>query len=398
MVGRSGAVARMMGASLVVVTLVLSSAGCLVEEEGPAAPKVPDDRKGARLVVDGQVATPLNWTLEQVFDRGMEDFTATFVNSVGTTKTSNFTGVRVRAVLDEAGLNATAEILEVEAADGYRATIFLSDVTNTTHLVLKEEGQWQNLSDQGAMRLVDTRMGSVYWVKQVVALHLKQSTTLVLSGDMYYTTRSVTAGNLYSHATMNITWKEGTKIRTGRGLMISDVADQFNISAAMFELYVPGKDRLVHAASWTLDFLAIDSKGRFVYIVDQAPLATGLSELHALNGIHIYGNVASEMNITTTDLDALPQEQVSYAWGNGTGPTLASIVELASPMTNANYVMVGPGNGTAIEIPIGNLSDYNVIETQDELSLHLWPSLLLFLVAKGIPEFGPWQIRWIDVR
>ena len=396
---------RTIVASLIVVSLVLSSGGCLVEEEKPAPPKVPDDRKAARLVVDGQVATPLNWTLEQVFDAGMEDFTATFVNSVGTTKTSNFTGVRIRTILDLTHLNATAEILEVEASDGYIATIFLSDVTATTYLALKEEGQWQNLSDQGAMRLVDTQMGSVYWVKQVVALHLKASATLKLSGHVYYnkpssSDQSITAGYLYSHATTNVTWKEGTKTRSGRGMSWPELRTGVNITGWMLDLVVPGKDRIVRNASDTTDFLAIDSRGRFVYVDDGRLLATGLTELRALNGIHIHGNVTKELNITTTDIaiDVLPSELVIHPWGVGAGPSLASVIGLAGLGTGVGSVVVGPGNGTELEISVDNLTHYFLIEVENPLIDSTYPAVALVLVAKDLPAVDIWfTVRWIEV-
>lgn len=402
MVGRSVAVARMMGASLVVVTLVLSSAGCLVEEEGPAAPKVPEDRKAARLVVDGQVATALNWTLEQVFDLGMEDFTATFVNSVGTAKTSNFTGVKVQAILEEAGLNATAEILEVEASDGYIATIFLSDVTATTHLALKEEKVWQNLSDAGALHLVDTHLGSVYWVKQVVALHLKQSGTLKLTGHVYYkapyTDQSITAGYLYAHATANVTWKEGSKTRTGKGMTMADFTEQFIIAESMLELLVPGKDRIVRNASMATDSIAIDSKGRFVYINRETPIAVGLAELRAVNGIHIHGEVMTEVNVTTTDLEALPQVPVFYTY-QGSGPSLESVIGLAGLRSGAATVLLGPGNGTVLMVPVSEMANYTVIERDHPTIDSSHPFIELILVAPEAYSLPNWcPIWWIEVR
>jgi len=404
MAGRSSVATRTTLALLIVVSLVLSCAGCLVEEEGPAAPKVPDDRKGTRLVVDGQVATPLNWTLEQVFDLGMEDFTATFVNSVGTTKTSNFTGVKVRAILEAASSNTTAEILEVEAADGYVATIFLSDVTATTYLALKEEGQWQNLSDQGALRLVDTHMGSVYWVKQVVALHLRQSAKLKLSGLVYYkapyTDQSISAGWIYAHATTNVTWKEGTKTRSGKGMSWSDIRAALNVTGWMLDLLVPGKDRIVRNVSASTDYLAIDSKGRFVYVGDGGLLATGLTELHALNGIHIHGTVLKEMNITTTDIaiDVLPHEVVIHPWGTGSGPSLASVVGLAGLGTGAFSVVVGPGNGTELDISVENLTHYYLMEVENPVIDSTLPVVALVLVTMDLPALDNWYpVRWLEV-
>ncbi len=398
------AVARAALATLVIFSLVLSSAGCLVEEEkpAPAEPKVPDDRKDARLIVDGSVGTPLNWTVEQLIDLGAEDFTATFVNSVGTTKTSNFTGVRVLTILGNAHLNPSAEILEVEAADGYRATIFLSDVTATTYLAFKEEGEWQNLSDAGALRLVDTHMGSVYWVKQVVALHLMQSALLKLSGHIYYmgpfTNQSISAAYLHAHATTNVTWKEGTKTRTGKGMTMAELNGRFNITEWMLELLVPGKDRVVRNASTGTDSIAIDSKGRFVFVSGETPLAVGLAELRAVNGIHIHGDVMKEVNATSTDLSALPQVPVFYTYA-GTGPSLESVLGLAGIRTGATTVLLGPGDDTVIVIPIGELANYTVIEREHPTMDTLHPYIELILLAPesySLPNWCP--VKWIDVR
>jgi DMSO/TMAO reductase YedYZ molybdopterin-dependent catalytic subunit len=408
-IGRSAPRKTLMAltAVAVVIAVVLSSAGCLVEEEKPSTKvAVPDDRKDARLVVDGLVATPLNWTLQQVVDLGLVDFKATFVNSVGTTLTSNYTGVRVRSILERASACATVELLEVEASDGYKALIFLSDISNDSFIALKEEGRWQNLSDTGAVRFVDTHMGSVYWVKKVVAMHLKRSTSLSLSGlENYLPASYITAAELHSRANLTVTWKEGTKTRSAMGMGIWEVGDWLNITGSFLELLGPGQQRVVHNASFDpsapvalKDYLTVDSKGRFVFVSGDSPLAVGFTELRSLNGIHIHGDVTKEINITTSDLDELPQRNVTSMGGRVQGPSLEAVLGLAGLGPGATSVLIGPGNGTLIEIPIWDLANYTIFENQKPWIWSMFPIYALILAHQDITGMGWFVVEWADVR
>jgi DMSO/TMAO reductase YedYZ molybdopterin-dependent catalytic subunit len=356
---------------------------------------VPDDRRDARLVVDGLVGKSLNWTLQQVVDAGLEDFSATFVNSVGTTITSNFTGVKVRGLLTSAAASATAEILEVEASDGYKAVIFLSDVSNTTYLTVKEEGAWNNLTDTGALRLVDTHMTSVYWVKKTVALHLKASAKLELYGPMLFH-GNFTAGFLHKNGTVDVKWKEGSKNRTARGMPLADVLGVLRPTSGSpeyIELVDSGTARTTLNASAARaggkDFLAADSKGKFVYVHDGTVLVSGLSKLGVVNGFPIFGNVLNMTDLTKTDLDALP------------GPTLQSVVEVAGQGPNATMVQVGTydfyGKGP-LNVSIGNLSGYTIVQ-KDDPTLDMTPTIyyLVLVPVNPMPDIGFFPIMWIRV-
>ena len=356
---------------------------------------VPNDRRDTRLVVDGLVGKSLNWTLQQVVDTGLEDFRATFVNSVGTTITSNFTGVKLQALLTSAAESTTAEIMEVEASDGYTAVIFLSDVSNTTYLAVKEEGRWNNLTDMGALRLVDTHMTSVYWVKKTVALHLKASARLELYGPMLFR-GNFTAGFLHKNGTAEVKWKEGSKNRTARGMSLTDVLGVLlptSGSPEYIELVGTGTTRTTINASAARaggkDFLAADSKGKFVYVHDGTVLVSGLSKLGVVNGFPIFGNVLNVIDLTKTDLDALP------------GPNLQSVVEVAGLGPNAIMVQVGTydfyGKGP-FNVSIGNLSGYTIVQ-KDDPKLDSYPIIyyLVLVPVSPMPDIGFFPIMWVRV-
>ena len=226
------------GTVLLTFLLVLSlvaSAGCLVDEEDEDDVKVPEDRKDVRLLVDGDVSTPLNLTLQEVVDLGLEDFEATFVNSVGTVITSNHTGVKMQFLMDLAGVDGAVDMMEVEATDGYRALVILTYVSETTHLAVKEEGEWHGLDDLGPLRLVDTNMASVFWVRDIVAIHFRSSTPLEVLG-LAMNTDILTVGWIAGHTNTEVSWLEGSKTRTYLGVRMVNVlqaigADEANGTA-----------------------------------------------------------------------------------------------------------------------------------------------------------------------
>ena len=392
-------------AIVVAIAVVLSSAGCLVEVEKPSTKvNVPDDRRDARLVVDGLVDTPLNWTLQQVVDAGLVDFRATFVNSVGTTVTSNFTGVRMQTLLTDAGVIATGEIVEAEASDGYRSVIFLSDISNTTFIALKEEGKWNNLSDMGAMRIVDTHMSSVYWVKKTIALHLKPSARLDLYGHITFN-GSFTAGLLHRSGTTDVKWKEGTKNRTARGMSLADSLSLLETSTWepwYIELIGPDAKRTMlnghDAIIGGKDFLAADSKGNFVYVRDGRVLVSGLTRLGVVEGFNIYGNVTTETNLTETDLDALTQVNGTFKDQPVKGPTLRLVVDRAGLGPGATMVQVGSESKEPQNISIDNLSRYIIVRIMNPYVDSLYPVINLILVplnqTTGIEYF---PVAWVKV-
>ena len=203
--------------------MTVMTAGCLVEEEDGSDGKdaIPEDRRDATLEVLGEVEGPALFTLEELIALGTDDFEATFVNSVGTTETANYTGIRMQKVLGKVRPKVSAEVVKIVASDGYGVDLFLSDVSDETYLAFKKDGEWQDLAQDGAIRVVDTNLMSVYWVRHVVNLTLGPSLAIPVSG-LVNNTDPITAAYVHENGE-EVQWMDGEKTRTGRGIPMKDI-------------------------------------------------------------------------------------------------------------------------------------------------------------------------------
>ncbi len=345
-------------AVLVVVAMVLSSAGCIVEEDEPTpdANKVPDDRKDARLVVDGAVQTPLNWSLQQVVDLGLVDFKANTTTSVGGTLEGNFSGVRLKAVLDAAKVNSSADILEFEASDGYVAVVYRSDLGPDTFLAVKEEGEWSPLESSGALRLVSTSLSSQQWVKLVVAVHARVSQPLAVTG-LANRTGTVSAGWVHSNGDVTVSWTEGTKNRNAKGLALADVLDE--VQADMWwgtTVVLKGTGtksaavNAVDALAAGKDHIAADAKGKLVYVSDGVLLLSDLRGIDVSAGLQVRGEVGHLVNMTAHAVRAIPPRAIDDAGTSWTGAALEAVVAEAGPDATVNATEVIARDGSSLVV------------------------------------------------
>jgi len=105
------------------------------------------------------------------------------------------------------------------------------------------------------------------------------------------------------------------------------------------------------------------------------------------------------LNITTTDIaiDVLPSELVIHLGG-------WELDRHWHPLSTGGSwhwgcsVVVGPGNGTELEISVDNLIHYFLIEVENPLIDSTYPAVALVLVAKDLPAVDIWfTVRWIEV-
>ena len=345
---------------------VMAASGCLDGDDDDDDDKVtiPDDRKDAKLTVGGSgdaIGTPpVEYTIREVVDMGLVDFQATFVNSVGTTYTANYTGVPLADLVDSVEPDESADLMEVEAFDGYVARLFLSDVDETTYLALKEDGEWNDLVDAGAFRLVDTDLPSTYWVKMITDIRLVVSEPLVLwSNDTGQTFLS--AGWVHSHATREVSWQEGEKTRTYDGVPMADV-----VTEAGLDIEVANHVSLVADDDYTIlptaeavagGVLLVDSRGDYVYVQeDDGLVVKGLDELSIDGGFRVTGSVGAPYYGERRWLaEVAPAESVDDEGTMYTGPKLSWLVAEAAPDADADAVRVSAGDGYSAVFPIATL-------------------------------------------
>lgn len=326
-------------------------------------PGVPDDRRDDRLVVDGEVDKALNWTLQQVVDLGGRDFKTSTTNSVGSVISANFTGVRLSDVLAAAKVRSGADMLELEASDGYKTVMFSSDVSGGSYLSYKEEGLWPSLADIGALRFVDSNLSSTYWVKKVVAIHAKTSAAMTITG-LVSRTDFLTPGWLHENGPETVKWSEGTKNRTGVGIGLDGLLA--NMSAdlewgLLVRLTGAGTAnntfRTKDALDGKRDYLALDSKARFVYVRAGVVLLFDVRGLEVATGVYIFGSVGKEANLTVSDLMKLPPREIQYNGKTYRGAALETVIAAAGLASAADTVEVGSAGGMTLNITVPLLTN-----------------------------------------
>ncbi len=113
--------------------------------------------------VTGLVDKPGTYGLNNYRD-GFVTITAKLDGKVTHLPEQNYTGVPVRAVLDDSGLKAGATTLVVSATDGYSQAFDLSNVTASDNLILTDQN--------GTVRLVAKGYAGGMWVEMVDRLEV----------------------------------------------------------------------------------------------------------------------------------------------------------------------------------------------------------------------------------
>ncbi len=389
---------------LLMLTLatVLVLSGCLVEEEeGDGGLEVPEDRRDATLEVVGEVDDPLTLGLEELIDLGTEEFEATFVNAVGTTETANYTGVRLQKVLDLAKVRSTAEIVEVEAEDGYRPGLFLTDVTDDTYLAMLKEGKWQTLVTDGALRLVDTNLPSTYWVRQVVRLNLTVSMSIEVSG-LANVTDPISAAHIHANGE-EIHWKEGIKNRTGRGIPMIDVLAAIDADihwGYLIDVHHPvGGSVLVpvqEVLSGGQHYLA-EERAQIKYVREGLIWKAPISSISITPGIKVLGEVGEAMCMTVKDLRALPVRDVESGGSTYRGAALEAVIAMAGPDADVDAVNVIGKDGYSAVFPFANLSTTTLAYEVDGTPLGPEDGYLRIVDSARPGNYHVSQVIWLDV-
>ena len=384
---------------------VLTASGCLDDGNDDDDPKlvIPDDRKGKLLVITGNVDQLLEIPIEDIVEMGLVDFEATFVNSVGTTFTANYSGVLVSDILDLAGPTELADLLRVTADDGYEATFLLGDIDETTYIVLREEGKWNDLNDVGVFRLVDTDKPSTYWVRDVKFLTLVYSSPIWSGG---YTDERwlIDVGWIMEHASQEVSWTEGEKTRTYTGVPMSEVLTAVGADETITDTLALGTyEELYEPADLAVarekGVLLVNSRGDYVYY--QGPddeRVDVISRFYVGTLVTIDGEVGDPYSMDS--LAFADNDKVDVPWENATsggeyyvGTPLSWLVAQAAPDASADAVRVIAGDGYRAVFPLADLATAVLAFMTDEgeeLAIDFGP---FRIIDSGRP--GPYHVGWV---
>jgi hypothetical protein len=132
---------------------------------GPS-PKI--DEETWTLKIDGLVENPMNFTYEDItsFNRTSEIVTLKCV--AGPQGTANWTGVRLKALLDMVGISDGAKEVVFYAEDGYSSSLTISDATSPDVILAYEMNEETLPVDHGfPVRLVVPGKYGYKWVKWI---------------------------------------------------------------------------------------------------------------------------------------------------------------------------------------------------------------------------------------
>lgn len=151
---------------LLILLLVLAAAACgddAGETTSTAAVTTTATLGEAALTITGSVTGSV--TAEQVFGidalRDLEGVSLTLEHPKN--GPTEYTGVRLKALLDLAGIDATATTVTLIASDGYSIDIPLTDVRACADCLVAFVGE-------GSLSMAMPGMGSAAWVKDVVEI------------------------------------------------------------------------------------------------------------------------------------------------------------------------------------------------------------------------------------
>jgi DMSO/TMAO reductase YedYZ molybdopterin-dependent catalytic subunit len=376
---------------VLLLTSVLASSGCLVEEEQNGKPEVPEDRKDRELSLWGNVDNWLNMSFEEVMELGTEDFTATFVNSVGTTFTSNYTGVSLQKIIDKAAPDADVDMVKLIASDGYEAFLFFSWIDETTFIAVKEDGEWNDLDDVGAFRLVDNDLPSVYWVRDITEINLYISQYLTFEG-LTNQTRVVNTGWIDANADTEVTWKEGTKNRTYTGVRMLDIleaVDADDVYSNTVHLLDNDDKHTVIPLDEARDsgVIVVDSRGQYVYVQEVDGLVIKALKVVLVDaGIRVAGEVGDPRlyshYLLKVEVSQIGQFVV-YEGKSYSGPNMAMLVAESGPDPTTDAVKVTSGDGYFAVFPLDILTGAVLALEEDGEPLEL--------------GFGPYRVVHPDL-
>ncbi len=351
--------------------LAVISAGCLVDEETEPGDtdRIPRDRRNATLDVSGDVNDPSVFTLADLVALGTDDFEATFVNSVGTTETANYTGVRMQKVLDEVGPKASAEVVSIIASDGYGVDLFLSDVSDDTYLAMKKDGEWQDLANDGAIRVVDTNLMSVYWVRHVVDLTLGPSFAMPISG-LANITEPITAAYVHSNGE-DVEWQEGERTRTGRGIPMEEIIEMVDADTQWGLLLDVMRSEGGYSPQELQDFLGdhayylAESLGRFSIIRDGKIWTAPVAAINVTPGVKVYGDVGHQKCMTLREIMGLPIRDVDYMGSTYRGAALEMVLLEAGSVPGVDAVEIIASDGYSAVFPYWNVTNATLAYEKD---------------------------------
>jgi DMSO/TMAO reductase YedYZ molybdopterin-dependent catalytic subunit len=392
-------------AALFVMGAVLAASGCLDSGDDDDDKKlvIPDDRKGDKMVMTGDVDQVTEVTIEEIVAMGLVDFEATFVNSVGTTFTANYSGVLLSDLLDLAGPSDDADILQVQAGDGYKATLYLGDVDDTTYMVLREEKEWNDIDDAGVFRIVDTDLPSTYWVRDVEALNVVISQPIWSGG---YTDERwlLDVGWIKEHASREVSWTEGEKTRTYNGVPMDEVLTAVGADETITDTLSLGTMDKIHepvdlAVAREKGVLLVDSRGDYVYY--QGPedeRVDKVSRFYVGTLVSVGGEVGDPytmdvLALSDNDQIDVPMEVFNLSGVFYLGTPLSWLVAHAAPDPTADAVQVIAGDGYSAVFPLANLSSAVLAfmtEEDEPLAIDLGPLRIL----DGLRP-GPFHVGWV---
>ncbi len=393
--------------ALSMMLAVLATAGCLDSgEEEEEKLEVPEDRKGEQLSlvgIDHEGPDLKNLTVEEIVEMGLVDFEATFVNSVGTTYSANFTGILLRNLLTLVTHDEDADVIVVRADDGYEATLFYADMDDDMYIALLEEGKWNDLSDAGVFRLVDTDLPSAYWVRDITYIQVRKSSAIWSLG---YTEEQtlINIGWIIEHASQEVSWQEGEKTRTYTGVPLSEVLTAVGADDTVSDsLAIGTMDIFLEPTSLSdaIDHgvLLVDSRGRYVYYEGPGePRVEVISRFYVGTMLTIDGEVGEPF---TTDMLALgdvggnPVENVSHNEVDYICTPLSWFVASSAPDATADAIRVIAGDGYFAVFPIANLSSaYLAFMINDEWGSPLPLDLGPFRIIDASRP-GPFHVGWV---
>jgi DMSO/TMAO reductase YedYZ molybdopterin-dependent catalytic subunit len=385
--------------AILLMSTVLASSGCLVEEEKepPEELEVPEDRKDRMLFISGNAGKDVELTMDDMLDMGLVDFEATFVNSVGTTFTANYSGVRLIDLLDLVDFHNETDMIRVQARDGYNATVFLDDIDETTHIAVRKENEWNDLNDAGAFQLVDTDLPSVYWVRDV-NLIVTLASTPIWSGGLTDEKWLIEVDWIRANSTVEVSWQEGIKTRTYNGVPMSDVLDAVGADLVISDTIGIGfheeVEEIALSSALADGVLLVDSKGQYVYYPgpDKA-VFKGVWRFYVGTGVNVHGEVGAPYLIGGIGLaDVAPVEWIEYKDDEFIGPRLDWLVAEAAPNSSANAVKVVAGDGYFAVFPMTNLSKAIVAVLQNGVDLEIgFGPFRIIDTARP----GPFHVGWV---
>ncbi|MBN2501045.1 MAG: hypothetical protein JXB38_09735 [Anaerolineales bacterium] len=150
---------------IMIFSLLLASCQTTEVPPEPAAEEAAGDDSGGEefaLSFSGAVANPTTYTVAEL--QGMEVIEVTAEHPSKGEQTNE--GVRLNALLDQVGVDASATTLIATAADGFVSEIMLADVQACADCLVA-------FNNRGTLKLVMPGMEGKAWVTDVLSIEAK---------------------------------------------------------------------------------------------------------------------------------------------------------------------------------------------------------------------------------